>query len=306
MLALGINVRKYGLRNEFSDYLSHVSGESPFHYIAWSDLHQVLSEAAKEVGAGFVYESRVTDFSSLSGIVVDATGIAGAARRHMPHRYSGLTIYRGLSQVNTDIPFVVVRYDDKIDSPYALTAGGGTSHAHVPGHYFNVAHTRFGAAWAFFLDRPEPAHFSTDVTSKVPPEVAILPPEFQEIVNATPEILVSPMSDWVTPAHMREDALHYRIGDVNGPVRPVTTSGANLAILEGFALPLLTGNAAQARTAERDMLARRAFDLRLGAELEAPEIGGDVEDDMFQQHHQMLFPGDVISPVTAPGNYLDF
>jgi hypothetical protein len=136
---------------------------------------------------------------------------------------------------------------------------------------------------------------STHNTTRMPREISALPEEFRTVVEATPVISVSPMSDWHVPHHMHDgDYRVFTVGDVNGPVRPVTTSGANLAVMEGLSVNHLVGaDPYTVLSAGTDILARREYDLELGKILEGPEIGGTAEDVDYYQHHVALFPGDV-------------
>jgi 2-polyprenyl-6-methoxyphenol hydroxylase-like FAD-dependent oxidoreductase len=269
--AFDVPIESHELYNGFTEYDTGVQTRSPFRYITWTGLHIALMQAGNHVGVRYAFDNKVSRPESLKGLVVEATGVAGAARKNLPHTYSGYTIYRGLSRLNTTYAFATYHGDGKT--------------------YFTVGHTPDGAFWAFFVPRDEPTDLRTKTVLMPPREHATLPAELRAIVRATDEVFRSPMSDWVVPATMHsEDRSYFTVGDVNGPVRPVTTSGANLAVMEGFAVnQLVCGDERVMWTAERDMLKRRAYDLWLGQNLEGPEIGGVAEDVMYAQHHVELF-----------------
>lgn len=268
--AAGADLARVELGNGFFDYGTGLAAMSPFRYIAWVDLHAALVSAAMDAGARFAFGRRVDADHLNADVVMDAGGIFSASRR-LASRYTGYEIYRGLSDLNTPYPFMAYR--------------------DLPDGYFTVGYTRRGAAWALFTSRPQPQHLATVDTTQPPAEADMLPDEFRRLIYATPAMIVSPMSDWDVPtsAHTR-DFRCFTLGDANGPVRPVTTSGANLAVIEGLAAPQrMSADHDAVRRMEHRQLTRRAFDIRLGAKLDGPEIGGHLEDVMFAQHHSMLF-----------------
>jgi 2-polyprenyl-6-methoxyphenol hydroxylase-like FAD-dependent oxidoreductase len=267
----GVDLQRYSLDNGFRDYATGEVTTSPFAYITWTGLHRSLTDAAVQAGARFAWSTRVDSASLTADYVIDAGGIFTASR-YLQSDYSGLEIYRGLSKINVPDDFMTFR----------MPTGAG---------YFTVGKTPDGAAWAMFVPRPRPRHLSTQDTSSVPREVINLPAEYRRVVRATPNMIVSPLSDWVVPQHFHNRTFtRYAMGDATGPVRPITTSGANLAVLAGMhADTLITGTHGQIRELEMSLLNRRAFDIELGRELEGPEIGGNAEDVMYAQHHQMLF-----------------
>lgn len=268
-----VGIGQYELANGFYDYQTMTGSISPFRYITWVGLHSALTDAGEAYGVEYRYGHRVAgaSVSQRYDATIEATGIAGAAKRMLPHRYSGTMIYRGLSRSYVYKPFIVWR--------------------ETAGQYLAVGDTPDGAFWSYFVPRPEPSNLGTIKADSVPMEADYLPEEFRRVLYNTGEIFKTPLSDWKVPATMRQRHNYITIGDVNGPVRPVTTSGANLAVMEGMNVDKLM-NSHTARATERMMLGRRAYDLELGALLEAPEIGGRVEDVMFVQHHHALFPGD--------------
>ncbi len=261
------------LPNGFEDFNSQVFTQSPFIYTAWTDLHRSLVTAAQDAGVRFVW-STSADAAQMTGPVVEATGVAGAAKRMLAHRYSGYTIYRGLAPVAIGNPFIAFQMN--------------------PSGYFTMGYTPYGAFWAMFAPRPEPAQLTTHEAHTLPAEVHTLPPQLRRICEATDTIAVSPMSDWRVPPVMvaaGHGGVRVTVGDVNGAVRPVTTSGANLAVLEGFAAAeLMRGGEAAGRMSAK-LLARRQYDLDLGATLKGPEIGGSEQDGMYAEHHHALFAG---------------
>lgn len=269
----GVPMDMVELPNDFRDYSTMPAGikdMSPFRYVAWVDLHTLLTRTAMEYGAKFRFETRADASKMDTEYVFDAGGIWSASKR-LQSTYSGYAIYRGTSRIDISDGFIV--YHD------------------VPSGYFTAGHTRYGASWAFFLPRYEPMHHRTVSTAHVPSEVRYLPKELRRIVQATPDMIVSFMSDWDVP-HTFHDSTwrHFTIGDANGPVRPVTTSGANLAVIVGMeADRLITGTRDEITGIEQSLLERRRYDIALGQALEGPEIGGRAEDDNFRMHHNALF-----------------
>lgn len=265
-----VDTEPYQLSNDFTDYKTGERGYSPFHYITWTGLHNALVSEAEKYGTRFVYGHHIDNPERIDGITVDATGIAGAARKNLPHVYSRHTIYRGLSRRFVNAGFIAYREQ--------------------PGTYFTVGDTPDGAFWAYFVPRfRTPSFLATTDVKEPPKEYESLPAEFRAVVLQTDRIARTPLSDWTVPHAMLQGNV-YSVGDVNGPVRPVTTSGANLAMMEGFAMPeLLTATPSGQRMLEMSMLHRRAYDLKLGQELEGPEIGGQIEDIAYSLHHRMLF-----------------
>lgn len=267
----GVPMASVELPNKFRDYSSpDVYTDSPFRYIAWTDLHNVLTQTAQAYGARFMFGHRVDADRLQADYVMDAGGIFSASKR-LASRYSGFAIYRGTSQVDTFDDFVVY---------HGWPAG-----------YFTMGHTTYGAAWAMFLPRPEPMHHRTVGLTMPPPETDTLPAEFARVVKATPDMIVSYMSDWDVP-HTFADATYRRftLGDANGPVRPVTTSGANLAVMSGMDSEILVSGSRRAiRALERTDLDRRRYDIALGQMLEGPEIGGSAQDALYVMHHNALF-----------------
>jgi hypothetical protein len=102
------------------------------------------------------------------------------------------------------------------------------------------------------------------------------------------------MSDWQVPYVAHDKTYrHFIRGDANGPVRPVTTSGANLAVEAGLLAPVIfQGTRTEINAAETSLLDRRRYDIQLGRELQNPEIGGQSTDALYTLHHSTLFPGD--------------
>jgi FAD dependent oxidoreductase len=272
-----VDLPRYELPNGFRDYGTGIREQSPFRYITWTGLHQSLVDAAVRAGARFVWTRHVNARRLRADYVMDAGGIFTASR-YLASQYTGFEIYRGLSPVNIPDDFVTVR------PPAGSRAG-----------YFTVGRTPDGAAWAFFVKRPKPAHLSTVDTTTHPHEWRYLPAEYARVVKATPAMIVSPMSDWAVPDHAHDPTFtRFALGDATGPVRPVTTSGANLAVMAGMhADVLVSGSHEQVTDLETSLLRRRALDMAMGAELDGPEIGGNAEDVMYYQHHSMLFgPGE--------------
>lgn len=266
----GVQMWQGELHNSFRDYTYQETVLSPFRYMAWVDLHKLLTNAARNAGARFQFSTRVDPSQVSADYVFDARGIYSAVER-LKSRYSGFAIYRGTSRIQSMDDFV-------------------TYHG-LPAGYYTQGRTPYGASWALFAARPEPMHHATVAVTDPPPETSLLPAEFQRVVRDTPDMIVSYMSDWDVPHKMHDP--HYRrftIGDANGPVRPVTTSGANLAVMEGQSADiLLSGSPTAVREYQAAVLGRRRYDIALGQSLDGPEIGGALEDALFTMHHNALF-----------------
>lgn len=268
----GVPIGHAELDNGFRDYRTPGITQSPFRYIAWVDLHNALVNSAIDYGAKFRFETHVNESELQAQYVLNAGGIWTASQR-LQSRYSGYAIYRGTSRLDTSEGFIVFR-----DMPESA--------------YFTMGHTPYGASWAFFLPRALPMHHRTVTTATAPPETAYLPAELRRYVNSTPDMIVSFMSDWDVPHTFHDPTWrHFTIGDANGPVRPVTTSGANLAVIVGMqAETLVSGDHRRITALQRSLLDRRRYDIALGAALmDGPEIGGAREDAQFSKHHTALF-----------------
>lgn len=272
-----VPLARYELRNGFrlyGDTAPHAL-TSPFRYIAWVDLHTALTDMAREHGARFTFGRRMDIPAIDDEYVIDAGGIFSAVRRmktqHRKADYSGFAIYRGTSRLDSADDFVV----------YDLPNDG----------YYTQSHTRYGAAWALFVPRPQPKHHGTVVTAELPAETDSLPAEFRDVIRATDSPIVSYMSDWAVP-RIAHDPCYRRfvMGDANGPVRPVTTSGANLAVVAGMSAPIMiTGSHAEIDAVQTSLLNRRRYDIALGKMLQNPEIGGASTDALYTLHHNALF-----------------
>lgn len=264
----GVDLAPYELDNTYRDYeLGTV--RSPFRLIVWTDLHNAITRTATDAGARFEFETPAIHADHVMGdYVINAGGIVTAARRHLPRTYLGSIIYRGISTLNTPESFTT----------YKLPGKRG---------FLDIGQTRAGGSWAFGVRRPEPSQFRTTFTSTPPAEAGDLPAEFRRVVQATPEIMVLPQAGWQIADTCHDVAWQrFTLGDANGPVRPITTSGANLAIRDGLSAgTLLKGSEALARA----MLARRAYAIDLGLRLTGPEIGGTLEDHEFAANQLAMY-----------------
>jgi 2-polyprenyl-6-methoxyphenol hydroxylase-like FAD-dependent oxidoreductase len=269
----GVDVDRFELTNWFRDYSAAERVRSPFRYITWTGLHRALVNAGQVNGVRYQFGQHITpEEMPASTLVVDATGVAGAARRDLPHHYSGTTIYRGLA---------VGQY---IGESFVTFHGNQQA-----GEYLTIGDTPTGAFWAYFVPRAHMTNLRTVKMNRAPAELRHLPGEFRPIIRATREVFRTPISDWVVPGRMAtSDLCRFTVGDVNGPVRPVTTSGANLAMMEGLAMDDLL-DPYHTQDTQAMMLQRRQYDLDLGRRLDGPEIGGVAEDVMYAQHHRALF-----------------
>jgi 2-polyprenyl-6-methoxyphenol hydroxylase-like FAD-dependent oxidoreductase len=270
LILAGLPVQSYELSNGFRLYGETTPHPltSPFRYIAWVDLHKILTDTARSYGARFRFGRRVDPAALFAEYVIDAGGIFSASRRLVSH-YSGFAIFRGLSHLDSQDDFVV--FD-------------------LPEGYYTQSRTAYGAVWALFVSRDEPMHHRTVVTTQPPAETDLLPAEFAQVVRATDAPIVSYMSDWDVPTVAHDESYtRFTRGDANGPVRPVTTSGANLALMAGRQAGLITGSRAEIDRSERSLLRRRRYDIRLGQTLQNPEIGGASTDALYTLHHNTLF-----------------
>ncbi len=253
----------------YRDVVLDVTAESPFRLIVWTDLHNAITQTAWQAGANFRFQVMpVTPARVKADYVIDAGGIVSAARRKLPSEYIGSVIYRGISTVDTPESFTT----------YKLPGKAG---------FLDLGQTHSGAAWAFGVRRPQPAHLRTTFTDIPPREAEQLPAEFRRVVMATPHMMVLPQASWHVAPTMHDAAWRkFSLGDANGPVRPITTSGANLGIIAGMSAPsLMAGNDGLAST----LLARRAYALNLGLRLTGPEIGGYVEDPGYDANQRALY-----------------
>lgn len=258
---------------------------TPFNLFAWTDLHNAIVRAGMERGVRYRFETPVqsgwhpdTDggYRHLSAdITIDAGGLTSAAK-HLRGRYIDQIIYRGISPVHTHDAFSTFKLPEH----------------HV---FCDIGETRQGTAFAFGCERPMPVMLGTFYTHEPPPETDLLPPEFQRIVRACDPIQCLPQSVWSPPGTIHNDAWdHFTIGDANGPVRPLTTSGANLAVQAGLAAPMLV---MRDESLAAQILAERAYALNLGepGTLNGPQIGAYLEDPHFYVHQHGLYSPDTLS-----------
>jgi hypothetical protein len=254
--------------NVYRDYVLGKSHRSPFRLIVWTDLHNAMVEAARRAGVIFRFGTVAHPGQGDADYDIDAGGIVSAARRHLPSTYLGSFIYRGISPLNTAENFTTVKLPNKQG-------------------FLDIGHTANGAGWAFGVRRPAPDHFRTTFTDTPPPEVDGLPDQFRTIVRATQTIMVLPQSGWTVAPTLHDSAWRqFTLGDANGPVRPITTSGANLAIQAGLHSPDLLAGSDDVGTS---LLRRRAWALDLGLRLRGPEIGGTLEDPDFRRNQRALY-----------------
>lgn len=270
----------------------HVFGDkhtykSPYHYVPWHGLHNMLVGASMECGAKYEYGTRVMPEEAASSfdMVIDATGIAGAARDKLPFEYSHRMIFRGPSRRLAGGEFTVFQSEARS--------------ADNPGMYGAIAFTTSDAYgqswWTLYADRLHPEHWGTTEVP-VPPEADLLPPKLRRLVMDTPRVRATPLSHWSVRHTMMTGNIRY-IGDVNGAIAPVTTSGASCAVLEGLETPVLINDTRYAHKREIACLRRRSYALELGARLSRPQIGGYHEDQDFSEHETAIYGG---SPLAGP------
>ncbi len=260
----------------------HIFGEkhsykSPYKYVPWHGLHKMLVNAGKECGVKYVYGTRVMPGEADGDMVIDATGIAGAARDHLPSEYSGRMIFRGPSKLLAGGEFTVFQSEARS--------------ADNPDRYGAIAFTTSDAYgqswWTMYADRAHPEHWGT-IEVPVPPEAEDLPPKLRRLVMDTPRVRQTPLSHWSVRHAMMNGNIR-TIGDSNGAIAPVTTSGASLAVLEGLETPVLINDTPYAHHRELLRLERRSYALELGAQLSRPQIGGYHEDPDFSEHETAIY-----------------
>lgn len=260
----------------------HIFGErhtwpSPYRYYPWVGVHKMLVNAAIDCGARFVYGTRVEPSEADGDMVIDATGIAGAARDKLPSEYSKRMIYRGPSRRLVGNSFTV------------FTTGDMSVHPGYAGIAFTTGDAYGQSWWTMYVDRTQVDHWGT-IEVPVPPEADDLPRKLRLLVKDTPRVRATPLSHWsVRHAMMSYDGHTLVIGDADGAVAPVTTSGVSLAILEALETPVLITGTPYARRREIACLRRRDYALNLGAMLSRPQIGGFREDVDFNVHETALY-----------------
>jgi hypothetical protein len=269
--AAGLDPDSRSIPNVYHIYGTKGSYRSPYHYVPWLGWHDMLVQAGEAAGVRYEYGKHVRPSEATGDYVIDATGIAGAARDKISFTYSGRVIYRGRSPLPVHGEFTVFQ-----DSVTAF-AGGDDKQGECN--------------WQLYATRPQPAQMRT-VPATLPPEADRLPPRLRQIVQSTPAIVVTPLSFWSERPHMMQPCGRMlMIGDVLGAIAPATTSGAALAVLEGLDAPVLLAGGPAAAEAERACMKRREYVLELGATLSRPEIGGNHEDPQFVMHEQMIYGG---------------
>lgn len=264
----GVNLAPHELGRSYREYGRGMS-RMPFRTIIWTDLHNAIVQCAQDAGAVFGFGTPRIDPAHVMGeYVIDAGGVTSAARRRLPRSYIGM-IYRGISPLNTSEDFTTYKMPGKVG-------------------FLDIGRSRTGAWWAFGTkNRPAPAHFHSYITTDMPAEIDDLPEPYRHIIKATREILVLPQASWSAPRSVYDPAWRrFTLGDANGAVRPLTTSGANLGIQAGMLAPALLGGS---RAVADSILSRRAYALSLGLRLRGPEIAGTFEDPDFQVNQRGLY-----------------
>lgn len=262
------------LNRTYRDYELGVI-QSPFRWIIWTDLHNAITAAAKDAGARFVFNTRADAATLPAEYMIDAGGVVSAARRRLENYYLGQTLYRGTSPLLTTEPFTTYKMPNKVG-------------------FLDIGRTFDNRSWwVLGIRRPAPAHHGTTFTNQVPPEIDSCPEEFRAVVKATKEVMVLPQYIWTAPSTMHDASWsRFTLGDANGSVRALTTSGANLGVQGGFMTPLLiTDNRHVIETLTAAELHRRAFALHLGITLRGPEIGATLEDPDFAHNQSVLYGG---------------
>jgi 2-polyprenyl-6-methoxyphenol hydroxylase-like FAD-dependent oxidoreductase len=249
----GASVAAYSLgtlmRDHFTGNVRHYDG----YNIQWTDLHNELVYAGKRVGVQYRFNTEVSPRHSLNGIVVRAGGVGMAAKDGRQADYTGYVVHRGLSAMRVNADWVTVRDPNK-------------------NYLFNAGDLADGASWALFAYDSKPPRGTVNV-STIPLIAWAIPREFVNVIAATPEWQMAPISDWAPPVTIADS--NYRvhtIGDANGAMRPHTGMGANLGITEALSIPkLLAGNAEDKMQREFELTesrdAQRSRGIRLGYEI---------------------------------------
>lgn len=248
---IGADLSLVELDNSYSEWNGGnvVTSQWGGSYVMWTDLHQLTMSAARDAGARFLFGTDAP--LTPEGFTVQATGITTAARE-LAWDYSGYMVYRGLSKLDTD--FAWLAFDDP-DKRFA----------------FKLAHSPLGASWEMYAHRELPADLRSIPQTELPAERQFMPDQFRQVIEATRELIVAPISDFEQRSMML-DWNRFSIGDANGAQRPHTGMGANLGIIEAMVLPELVTMSPeiQAKTAQQ-ILARRNFQhdrgIRMGQKL---------------------------------------
>jgi 2-polyprenyl-6-methoxyphenol hydroxylase-like FAD-dependent oxidoreductase len=213
-------------------------------FVVWTDLHNVLVNAAERHGAKFIWGKPGVDH----GVRVQASGLGYASHRglHATPRY---VVYRGVSAVNTDFAWL------SMNDPGKRFA-------------FKLAHTPVGGAWELYVHREHFALHSQHADS-LPDECKLLPEIFSKLIDATISLDTNPISDWeIAQSLITRDGL--TAGDANGGLRPHTGSGANIGIKDALATPrLLDGD----RKLEAELIKMRQFQHERGIALGRKVMG---------------------------------
>jgi 2-polyprenyl-6-methoxyphenol hydroxylase-like FAD-dependent oxidoreductase len=233
------------LPNTFTEWDTHKTRTSAYHYITWTDMHLALVDAARAAGATFEFAHKV-DKMPHTAIVILASGIGSASQVSTP-AYTGYVVIRGLAPQFAGTAWTTVRGTTPNGKPWL----------------FNVGDTHEGASFEFFVAR-DAVSFRTTYSAVAPAETAELPAQFAALLKSTPIFQQAPMSDWTVPRSMMAPHGAYRIGDALGQLRPQTSMGANLGIQEALAINSLMLD----DLTEADLLADRrrwyAFGIQAG------------------------------------------
>jgi len=160
---LGADLSMVELPNQFTNVNKGTTSWSSYHYITWTDLHNVLSQTAKDAGVTFRYGHKMEEVVD-ADIVVRATGVAGASEVSTP-TYTGYVVVRGLSTKFAGTNWATVYGDDEVSGQWR----------------FAVGDTRDGASITMFVKRKN-VWKRTTYTAVAPIETEQLAPEFRELV----------------------------------------------------------------------------------------------------------------------------
>lgn len=203
--------------------LSHYDG----HYVTWQDLHDALTRRLS-----VSYGDRVTEMPD--GPVVWADGIGSLGRRTFDSarkfHYAGYSVFRGIKPSDQ---------------------GNNLWHSFVDkGNFvFNRGRTHYNGGvqtdWALFMPWPE-GEFRRHIMNIGPgirsvlfnKVAALMPPAEANTVMTTPVISASAIGDWDIPSRLYFGRDHMLVGDSVATMRPHTSMGANLGIVEGVSLAL--------------------------------------------------------------------
>lgn len=247
MLNMGVDLCARELSSISTDETRGITKSSGFHHITWTDLHNALVERAEEAGAFFRYATQAPEFESAPELInlrVVATGV-GTAKEVSTPDYTGYVVMRGLAYQFSGSSWTT-SHGEAESGPYE----------------FNAGDTRDGTSVALFVKR-DSVQMRTTYTTTPPPEIDALSLRWKRLLETVPLWQIAPLSDWEVPRQMVDDTNSIRIGDANGQMRPQTSMGANLGLMEAFDVISIYAS----QNAERNHLIERGIQHDRGIHL---------------------------------------